>query len=70
MFGSLYNKVRTRFKYFNNEPEVYEVIVEDNLDYTDEIEKALWDIKLSLDLPTEEVEIAVESRYKSLNNNR
>ena len=71
MFNSLYNKVRNRIRYFSNEPgEVYDVIAEDNLDYTDEIEKALWDIKLSLDLPTEEIEIAVESRHKSLNNKR
>ena len=66
MFNNLYNKVKTRFKYFNNEPEVYEVIVEDNMEYTDEIEKALWEIKESLDLPTEEVERAVATRQGSL----
>jgi len=28
----------------------------------DEIEKALWEIKDSMDIPTEEIQIAVESR--------
>ena len=30
----------------------------------DEIEKALWEIKDSLDIPTEEIKLAVESRKK------
>ena len=29
---------------------------------TDEIEKALWELKDSMDLPTEEIEMALESR--------
>ena len=29
---------------------------------TDEIEKALWELKESMDLPTEEIEKALESR--------
>jgi len=66
MFNNLYDKVRTRLKYFSNEPEVYEVIVKDDMDYTDEIEKALWNIKETLDLPTEEIEIAVATRHSSL----
>tara|TARA_B100001123_G_C15254331_1_gene1004065 strand:- start:872 stop:1078 length:207 start_codon:yes stop_codon:yes gene_type:complete len=38
--------------------------IDDDLDgeMTDEIEKALWELKEGLDLPTEEVEKAVESR--------
>tara|TARA_Y100001963_G_scaffold139475_1_gene205353 strand:- start:223 stop:426 length:204 start_codon:yes stop_codon:yes gene_type:complete len=28
----------------------------------DEIEKALWEIKDSMDIPTEEIQLAVESR--------
>ena len=60
--------VKTRMRYFNNEPKVYEVEMDDNLNYGDESEKALWDMKESLDLPTEEVEIAVASRHKSLKN--
>ena len=31
---------------------------------------ALWDIKEALDLPTEEVEIAAESRKKSIKNKK
>ena len=34
---------------------------------TDEIEKALWQLKDGMDLPTEEIEIAVQSR-KNINN--
>jgi len=41
------------------------VFVEDEDDITDEIEKSLWMIKESLDLPTEEVDIAIRSRKKS-----
>ena len=33
-------------------------------DVTDEIEKALWDLKEGMDLPTEEIEKAVNSRNK------
>ena len=33
-------------------------------DVTDEIEKALWRLKDDLDLPTEEIELAVDSRKK------
>ena len=68
MFNNFYNMVKPRMRYFNNEPKVYEVEMDDNLNYGDEIEKALWDMKESLDLPTEEVEIAVASRHKSLKN--
>ena len=39
-------------------------------DYNDEIMRALWDIKEDLDLPTEEVEIAAESRKKSIKNKK
>ena len=31
---------------------------------TDEIEKALWDIKETMDIPTEEIETAIESRKR------
>jgi hypothetical protein len=60
MFNNFYNIVKSRMNYFNREPKVFE--------YTDEIEKALWDIKESLDLPTEEIELAVATRHKSLKN--
>jgi len=38
--------------------------IDDDLDgeVTDEIEKALWELKEGMDLPTEEVEKAVKSR--------
>ena len=62
LYGRIKRKVLT-----NTEPVVYEVITKDDDDYTDEIEKALWDIKDALDLPTEEIEIAVNNR-KSLKN--
>jgi len=41
--------------------------IDDNLEgeVTDEIEKALWILKEDMDLPTEEVEKAVESRKKN-----
>ena len=35
-------------------------------DITDEIEKSLWDLKHSLDIPTEEVEISLATRKSSL----
>jgi len=38
------------------------VYIEDVDEVTDEIEKALWLIKEDLDLPTEEVNIAIEGR--------
>jgi hypothetical protein len=34
------------------------------LQVQDEIEKALWEIKDSMDIPTEEIKLAVESRKK------
>jgi len=68
MFNNFYNIVKSRMNYFSREPKVYVVEVEEDIEYTDEIEKALWDIKESLDLPTEEIELAVATRHKSLKN--
>jgi hypothetical protein len=68
LFNNFYNIVKSRMNYFNREPKVYVVEVEEDIEYTDEIEKALWDIKESLDLPTEEIELAVATRHKSLKN--
>ena len=56
------------FKWFGKRkfiPEnvVLEVDVPD--DITDEIEKALLELKEAYDLPTEEVEISIESRKKA-----
>ena len=51
------------------EPETIHFDEEDlECEVTDEIERALWDLKESLDLPTEEVVIAVESRKKLRHN--
>ena len=44
-------------------PETYVIEEEDQI--TDEIEKSLWDLKKSMDLPTEEVEKAVLSRKEA-----
>ena len=44
-------------------PETFVVEEEDHI--TDEIEKSLWDLKFALDLPTEEIEMAVLSRKES-----
>lgn len=49
-------------------PETYVIEEEDHI--TDEIEKSLWDLKSSLDLPTEEIEKAVLSRKTSRNKGR
>ena len=45
--------------------------IDDDLDgeVTDEIEKALWELKEGMDLPTEEVKKAVESRKINIKDN-
>ena len=45
-------------------PKTVKVDVPD--DITDEIEKSLWDLKDSLDIPTEEVEVSLATRKQSL----
>tara|TARA_B100000700_G_C14992056_1_gene831815 strand:- start:1465 stop:1665 length:201 start_codon:yes stop_codon:yes gene_type:complete len=49
---------------FSKEPETY-FIEDDEVEVTDEIEKALLEIKDTLDLETEEVERAVLSRKQA-----
>ena len=49
---------------FSKEPESY-FIEDDDIEVTDEIEKALLEIKDTLDLETEEVERAVLSRKQA-----
>tara|TARA_Y100001938_G_scaffold137691_1_gene202235 strand:+ start:682 stop:891 length:210 start_codon:yes stop_codon:yes gene_type:complete len=68
MFNNFYNVIKNRVNYFKQESNVFEVEVDDEIEYTDEIEKALWEVKDSLDLPTEEIEIAIATRHKSLKN--
>tara|TARA_A100001011_G_C14266001_1_gene824669 strand:+ start:580 stop:789 length:210 start_codon:yes stop_codon:yes gene_type:complete len=57
-----YQEIKKRFK--SQEPAT--VCVEDCDEITDEIERSLWDIKEALDLPTEEIEISLESRRNSI----
>lgn len=54
--------IRNPIKFFKQETHT----MEEDLDcqVTDEIEKALWVIKEEMDLPTEEVQKAVDSRNK------
>jgi hypothetical protein len=53
--------IRNKIQYRRDEKTHF---IEEDLDceVTDEIEKALWELKEGMDLPTEEVEKAVKSR--------
>ena len=53
-----YTEIKKRF--LSSKPAV--IYTEEVDDITDEIEKSLWDIKESLDLPTEEIELSLASR--------
>jgi hypothetical protein len=44
--------------------ETYHINEDLTCEATDEIEKVLWDIKDTLDIPTEEIELAIESRRR------
>ena len=66
MFQAFYNKLWYRTKQDFNKSS-YEVEYDEQAEFTDEIEKALWDVKECWDLPTEEIEVAVESRQRSIN---
>ena len=54
--------IKNPIKFFKNKTHVLEEDLE--CEVTDEIEKALWQIKTGMDLPTEEVEKAIQSRNK------
>ena len=58
--------IRNKIQYRRDEKTHF---IEEDLDceVTDEIEKALWILKEDMDLPTEEVVRAVESRNKIQN---
>jgi hypothetical protein len=58
---SWYSEIRRRLA--SSKPAI--VYAEEYDEITDEIEKSLWEIKNSLDLPTEEIELSLASRYKS-----
>ena len=66
---SLIDNIRKRIVYFQKE-ETYHIEEDVDCEVTDEIEKALWLLKDDLDLPTEEVVFAVESRQNSIKNNK
>ena len=55
--------LRNKISYLREE-KTYEIEEDIDCEITDEIEKALWVIKEDLDLPTEEIEFAVDSRKK------
>jgi hypothetical protein len=55
--------IRNRIQYYKA-TETYHMSENTDCDVTDEIEKALWKLKDDLDLPTEEIELAVSSRKK------
>jgi len=67
-FQNRIDKIRTRnrYRYFNDQEimKTYHIQKDLTCEATDEIEQALWDIKDALDIPTEEIEIAIESRRK------
>ena len=56
------NWVKSKIRSIIFKKEMLPVYVEEVDDITDEIERALWLIKEDLDLPTEEVDQAVEGR--------
>jgi len=55
---------RLRHRYYIDKQIEKEFNLEADLskETTDEIEKALWDLKSTLGLPAEEIEVAIESR--------
>tara|TARA_A100001037_G_C14984877_1_gene559804 strand:- start:291 stop:506 length:216 start_codon:yes stop_codon:yes gene_type:complete len=58
-----------QFKWFEKRkyiPETLTLEVEMPEDITDEIEKSLLELKDAYDLPTEEVEISIETRKQSI----
>lgn len=57
-----YKEIKKRFQ----NKAVSIVHVEECSEITDEIERSLWEIKESLDLPTEEIEISLETRRRSI----
>ena len=59
--------IKNRIQYPRKEETHF---IEEDLDceVTDEIEKALWILKEDMDLPTEEVQKAVDSRNKNKGN--
>ena len=67
-FQDRIDKIRTRnkYRYFNDQEimKTYHIQTDLTRETTDEIEEALWNIKETMDIPTEEIEEAIESRRK------
>ena len=67
-FQNTIDKIRTRnkYRYFNDQEimKTYHIQTDLTRETTDEIEEALWNIKDTMDIPTEEIEEAIESRRK------
>ena len=61
IMNKLIQNIRNRIQYYK-EPKTYQINDDLECEVTDEIEKALWRLKDDLDLPTEEIEMAVDSR--------
>ena len=64
---SLFHRIRRKITYLS-EPETYSLEADEDCEVTDEIERALLALKEDLDLPTEEVERAIESRHAAKKN--
>ena len=58
------NRNRIRYNDSKEIMETYHINEDLTCETTDEIEKVLWDIKDALDIPTEEIELAIESRRR------
>ena len=65
---SLLHRIKRKIMHFE-EPETYFLEEDENCEVTDEIERALLELKEDLDLPTEEVERAIESRQTAKKHN-
>ena len=67
-FQNTIEKIRTRnrYRYFNDQEIMKTYHIKEDLtrESTDEIEQALWNLRESMDIPTEEIELAIESRRK------
>jgi len=67
-FQNTIEKIRTRnrYRYFNDQEIMKTYHIKEDLtrESTDEIEQALWNLRESMDIPTEEIEMAIESRRK------
>jgi hypothetical protein len=57
-------RARNRIRYTADQEimRTYHINADLTRETTDEIEKALWELKDSMDLPTEEIETAIASR--------